>query len=280
VGLLGAHVSIAGGIEKAIRRGEALGCDAIQVFSKNQRQWDAPPLKEASAAVFLKMLEGSTIQEVVVHDSYLINLANPAPGALEKSRTAFLDEMKRADGLGARYLVFHPGSHMKTGEEEGLRRVAESLNVVLDRQPEGRVQLLLETTAGQGNHLGCRFEALATIFSLVENKNRVGVCYDTAHVFEAGYVMRTKEAYDETFSVFDRVVGLDRLRVFHLNDSKSERGSRVDRHEQIGEGFIGLEPFRFLVNDTRFRRHPMILETPGGEDHYRKSLDILRSLIV
>jgi deoxyribonuclease-4 len=279
MGLLGAHVSISGGVEKSPSRGEELGCESIQIFSKNQRQWKAPLLSDASVEAFQNALKDSQIRQVVIHDSYLINLASPDPEALKKSREAFLDEMERADRLGVPYLVFHPGSHMKSGEEEGLRRIAESLNVLLDEQQEGKVQLLLETTAGQGNHLGYRLEQLAEIISLVERKERMGVCYDTAHGFAAGYDIRTEKAYGETFREFDRVIGLDRLEVFHFNDSKSDLGSRVDRHEHIGKGFLGLEPFRFLVNDPRFQDRPMILETPGGDAHYRENLDVLRSLI-
>lgn len=279
MGLLGAHVSISGGVEKSFSRGEELGCDTIQIFSKNQRQWKVSPLSEESLEAFQEAFQKSQIQQVVIHDSYLINLASPDHDGLKKSRDAFLDEMVRADQLSVPYLVFHPGSHMKTGEEEGIHRIAESLNWVLDNHSEGKVCLLLETTAGQGDHLGYRFEQLEKIISLVDAKVRIGVCYDTAHSFEAGYDIRTKKEYEQTFFHFDNVVGLDRIEVFHLNDSKSDLGSRIDRHEQIGLGMLGLDAFRFLVNDIRFRNHPMILETPEGEVYYKKNLELLRSLI-
>ncbi|MBN2029189.1 deoxyribonuclease IV [bacterium] len=279
MGLLGAHVSIGGGLEKSVQCGEELGCESIQIFSKNQRQWKAAPLSDESAALFRSHFQKSDIRSVVIHDSYLINLASPDIHMLNKSRDAFLDEMNRADQLDVPFLVFHPGSHMKTGEEAGLRCIVESLEHVLSKQPDGRVQLLLETTSGQGDHLGYCFEQLAKIISLVSRKDRLGVCYDTSHTFESGYDIRTERVYEETFEQFDRIIGLDLLKVFHLNDSKTDLGSRVDRHENIGEGFLGLEPFRFLVNDRRFVDHPMILETPGGDIFYKKNLELLRSLV-
>ena len=277
MGLLGAHVSISGGVEKSISRGEELECDAIQVFSKNQRQWKAAPLRDDSIRLFRENLSGSRIRGVVIHDSYLINLAHPDGEARKKSLDAFSDEMTRADLLGIPYLVFHPGSHLKSGEEEGIRQIATCLNDVLNAQPDGKVQLLIETTAGQGDHLGYRFEHLAEMIKCVENQERMGICLDTAHVFEAGYDLRSREAYENTFAQFESIIGLDRLKVFHLNDSKSDFGSRVDRHENIGKGLIGEEAFRHLVNDRRFEGHPMVLETPGGDEKYRENLKLLRS---
>lgn len=279
MGLLGAHVSIGGGLEKSIERGEELGCESIQIFSKNQRQWKSAPLSKESAMKFQKDLQNSDIQSAVIHDSYLINLASPEPDMLTKSREAFLDEMVRADQLDIPFLVFHPGSHMKKGEEAGLQRIAESLEYVLSKQPDGHVQLLLETTSGQGDHLGYCFEHLAKIISLVSRKDRLGVCYDTSHTFESGYDIRTENTYEETFKQFDQIIGIDRLKVFHLNDSKTDLGSRVDRHENIGKGFLGLDPFRFLVNDRQFIDHPMILETPGGDVFYKENLELLRSFM-
>jgi len=279
MGLLGAHVSISGGVEKSPLRGEELGCDSIQIFSKNQRQWKSPPISDDVAKIFKKTLKNSKVKQVVIHDSYLINLASPNPESLKKSQEAFLDEMDRADKLGVPYLVFHPGSHMKSGEKAGIRQIAESLNSILRRQLDGKVMLLLETTAGQGDHIGYSFEQLAEIISLIDKKERIGICYDTAHTFEAGYDIRTEETYQQTFEKFDRVLGLNLLRVFHINDSKTDLGSRVDRHENIGRGYLGVEPFRFLVNDQRFQNHPMILETPGGDQFYKENLELLRSLI-
>ena len=279
MGLLGAHVSVGGGVENAPARGRELGCDAIQIFSKNQRQWKSVPLSDEAVREFHRAVDDCEIRKVVVHDSYLINLAHPDPDALKKSLDAFSYEMRRADSLGIPYLVFHPGSHLKTTEAEGIQRIAESLNTVLKNIPENHIMLLLETTAGQGNHLGYRFEQLAEIISLTEQKERVGVCYDTAHSFAAGYDLRTKKTYEQTFKEFDGIVGLNKLKVFHLNDSKGDLGSRIDRHENIGKGFLGMESFRFLVNDSRFREHPMILETPGGDKYYKENLNLLRSLM-
>jgi deoxyribonuclease-4 len=278
MGLLGAHVSISGGIENAPTRGRELGCDVIQIFSKNQRQWHSKPLSEESINLFRNALQTSRIKVALIHDSYLINLGTSDPVMLKKSQEAFADEMIRAEQLNVSYLVFHPGTHKETTETEGIRRIAESLNNVFAKQPQGKVRLLLETTAGMGHTVGYRFEHLAEIISLVKNEDRMGVCFDTAHVFEAGYDFRKSVNYNKTIREFDRIVGLDRLYVFHLNDSKTDLGSRVDRHENIGEGFLGIEPFRFLMNDERFRNHPMILETPEGDDWYKKNLNLLRSL--
>jgi len=279
MGILGAHVSISGGVEKSVERGVLLGCESIQIFSKNQRQWKSPPLSEKSIKCFIEKVIASSIREVVIHDSYLINLASPDSASLKKSREAFYDEMVRADQLKIRYLVFHPGSHMKTSESEGIRRIVESLNWVLSKQPTGQVLLLIENTAGQGDHLGYRFEQLAEMLQGIENRKRMGICFDTAHAFGAGYDIRTQETYKETFHQFEKIIGMENLKAFHLNDSKVEFGSRVDRHDHIGEGKIGLEGFRFLVNDNRFKEVPMILETPGDEDRYVKNLETLRSLI-
>lgn len=279
MGLLGAHVSISGGVENSISRGEELGCDAIQIFSKNQRQWKSSTLSDESVKAFREAFGNSRIKKITIHDSYLINLASPDTEILEKSRRAFLDEMERADRLGVPYLVFHPGSHMKTNEGEGIHRIAESLNYVLTKLPDKRVQLLLETTAGQGDHLGYTFEQLADIIFLIKQKERVGICYDTAHAFAAGYDIRTEKSYEETLTQFEQIVELDHLKVFHLNDSKSDLGSRVDRHENIGKGYLGYRPFQLLVNDSRFKDHAMILETPEGDKYYRDNLTLLRSFI-
>ena len=264
MGVLGAHVSIAGGVENAVLHGLELGCDAIQIFSKNQRQWRSAMLTQTSIDAFRERLDASPISQTVVHDSYLINLASPDPDLLKKSREAFTDEVERAARLGIPYLVFHPGSHKGTDEASGISRIAESVNEALAGAVGDGVALLLETTAGMGDSVGCTFEQLRRIIDLIEKKERMGVCYDTAHAFAAGYDIRTEDAYQETFRLFDDIVGLERLRVFHLNDSKADLGSRVDRHENIGEGYLGETPFRLLVNDSRFADCPMILETPGG----------------
>jgi len=280
MGLLGAHVSISGGVYKAPERGEKLGCESIQIFSKNQMQWKAKPLTSEDAHKFKEELKKTRIKEVVIHDSYLINLGSPEKEKLQMSRDAFLNEMIRAEILGVKYLVFHPGSHMGKGEEVGLKLIAESLNILIDKAKEApNVMLLLETTAGQGSNLGYWFEQLRFIINHVEKKERLGVCFDTAHAFEAGYDISTEEGYEKTFREFDNIIGLERLKVFHLNDSKTPLGSHIDRHEHIGEGMIGLKAFELLVNDERFKNHPMILETPGGEKYYEHNLKVLRGLV-
>jgi len=279
MGLLGAHVSASGGVEKVIGRGEDLFCEAVQIFSKNQRQWKAPPLTEASVAAFKERWSGSTVKEVVIHDSYLINLAHPENDALEKSRSAMTEEVNRAHRLGVSYLVFHPGSHLNTGEKKGLKTIAQSIDFVLDNSDSEDIVLLLETTAGQGSNLGYTFEQLAEVIDESKYESKLGVCFDTAHTFEAGYDFRTPEGYKKVFDEFNRILGIDRLKVFHLNDSKTDLGTKVDRHENIGKGFIGIKLFELLVNDGRFSGIPMILETPGGEEKFRENLSFLRSLI-
>jgi len=280
MGLLGAHVSISGGVYKAPERGKKLGCESIQIFSKNQMQWKAKPLTPEDSQKFKEELRKARIKEVVIHDSYLINLGSPDGEKLQMSRDAFLDEMIRTEILGVKYLVFHPGSHMGKGEEIGLKLIAESLNILIDKAKEAsNVMLLLETTAGQGSNLGYKFEHLKFIMDQVEKKERLGVCFDTAHAFEAGYDISTEEGYERTFKEFDNIIGLEKLKVFHLNDSKTPLGSHIDRHEHIGEGMIGLKAFELLVNDERFKNHPMILETPGGEKYYEYNLKVLRGLV-
>jgi len=279
MGILGAHVSVAGGLDRAFDRAKALSCKAIQIFSKNQRRWKSPPLDAGIVRKFIEKSESSGIDQVVIHDSYLINLAHPDRQRLEQSREAFFDELVRAEQLNVPYLVFHPGSHLNTDEESGIERIAESLNRVLERFPDGQVRILLENTAGQGDHLGYCFEHLAEIRRRVPFPERTGICFDTAHAFAAGYDFRSRKTYEAVFSEFDQLIGLEHLHVFHMNDSRSGLGGRVDRHEQIGKGNLGIRPFDLLVNDTRFRHCPMLLETPGGESCYRDNLNLLRSLI-
>jgi deoxyribonuclease IV len=262
----GAHMSISGGLHKAFGHGERAGCEALQIFSKNQQQWRAKPLTEADIATFKAEHQRCGAWPLVVHDSYLINLATPGDELWEKSIAAFGEELERCAALGIPYLVTHPGAHTGSGEDAGLRREADALNRLFKEGVGGDVLVLLETTAGQGTCLGYRFEHLARLIELVEHQERLGVCVDTCHILAAGYDIRTPEAYTATFAEFDRLVGLDRIKVFHVNDSQKGLGSRVDRHTHIGEGEIGIEGFRALVNDARFVDLPMILETPKGED--------------
>ena len=276
--LLGAHVSIAGGVDKAPRRGRDLTCDCIQIFSKNQSQWRAKPLMEDNIRGFKEGLAENNIGGVLIHSSYLINLASPDEKKHKMSMDAFLDEIDRADQLEVKQFVFHPGSHLGEGEEKGLMKIAESLNVIISSRPGSRVKILLENTAGQGTNLGYRFEHLAMIIELVEDKERMGVCFDTAHGFASGLELRTLEGYEEVWKSFDSIVGLERLKAFHLNDSKKDLNTRVDRHEHIGQGLIGLEAFRMLLNDPRFAGMCMYLETPQGEAEYLENLRVLRAL--
>src|SRR5512145_614625 len=258
----GAHMSIAGGLYKAFGLGERAGCDTIQIFSKNQQQWRAKPLDEQDIARFKAEQLRSGLGPVVVHDSYLINLASPDDTLWEKSIAAFGDELERCALLGIPYLVTHPGAHVGSGEEVGLQREAIALRRLFAAGAGIGVTVLLETTAGQGTCLGYRFEHLARLIELVEFQDRLGICVDTCHLLAAGYEIRTIEGYATTFETFDRIVGLDRIKVFHVNDSQKDLGSRVDRHAHIGEGCIGVEGFSLLVNDSRFSGLPMILETP------------------
>ncbi len=259
---IGAHVSASGGVENAPLNAEKIGARAFALFTKNQRQWKAKPLTEKSIEAFQENLKKVNIsaEQVLPHDSYLINLGHPESEGLQKSRNAFLDEMQRCEQLGLKLLNFHPGAHLKKcSEDDSLATVAESINWVLEKT--AGVTAVIENTAGQGTTLGYRFEHLAAIIDGVEDKSRVGVCLDTCHTFTAGYDLRTSEACDATFAEFERIVGFNYLCGMHLNDSKPELGSRVDRHHSIGMGQIGLECFRYIMNDARFNDIPMILET-------------------
>jgi deoxyribonuclease IV len=263
--LAGAHMSIAGGVHRAFERGLDAGCRTIQIFLKNSNQWKAKPLTEEGRALFKNAQKQSGIRPVLAHDSYLINLASPDKSLQRKSIEAFIEEMERANFLGVPYLVLHPGAHVGSGVEAGIARVADALKHALDAV-EPPVSLVLENTAGQGSSLGHSFEHLAAIMEKIPYPDRIGVCLDTCHLFAAGYDIRTQESYNATMRDFDRLIGVKRIRAFHVNDSKKELGSRVDRHAHIGKGCIGLEAFRCLVNDRRFTRIPKILETPPGPD--------------
>jgi deoxyribonuclease-4 len=258
---LGAHMSIAGGLPRAVDRAQASRCEALQIFTKSAGQWRARPLPPDEIALFRQRIEETGIRPVVAHNSYLINLAAADPVLRRQSIAALAEELDRATVLGLDGLVMHPGSYTTGSEEEGLRLIAEGLaEIFATRRRSARI--LLEHTAGQGTNLGHRFEHLARIIDLLRASSRVGVCLDTCHLLTAGYDLCTPEGYEATFREFDAVVGLRRLHVFHLNDSKRPCGSRVDRHEHIGKGCLGLEPFRRLLNDPRFSGLPMLLETP------------------
>jgi deoxyribonuclease-4 len=266
VPLFGAHFSIAGGLYKAAETARELGCGTVQLFTRNASRWAAKPLAADEITAFRTAVRTAGLQFPTAHDSYLINLAAPGDELWHRSIAAFVDELERAEALGLSYLVTHPGAHVGCGEEAGLARAAAGLDAALDRCPGFRVRVLLETTAGMGTCLGHRFEHLARILERVREPERYDVCLDTCHVFAAGYDLSTDDGYESTFAGFDRVVGLPRLKLFHLNDSMKGVGSRVDRHAGIGLGQIGEPAFRRLVNDPRFVGRPMILETPKEDD--------------
>jgi deoxyribonuclease IV len=275
---VGAHTSASGGVFNAIKNAEAIGAQAFALFTKNQRQWKAKPLDTETIDTFKTMLESSGIapKHILPHDSYLINLGHPEAEKREKSFDAFVDEAERCMQLGLDRLNFHPGSHLKQiSEEQCLDYIAESMNRTLDRT-EG-VTLVLENTAGQGSNLGWKFEHLGHIIDKIEDKSRVGVCIDTCHMFTAGYDIRTKEAYDVSMAQFENLVGFKYLRGMHLNDSKPDLGSHVDRHESIGKGKIGLEAFRYIMNDPRMDDIPLILETID-ETIWAQEIKLLYSL--
>lgn len=257
-------MSIAGGYDRAVRAAHAFGFETVQLFTKNNNQWNAPPLTDAQTDAFRQALEETGVVDPVAHTSYLINMASPDDTLWKRSIDAMVVEVGRCARLGIADLVVHPGAHVGSGEAAGLKRVAEALDRVAEATAESAVTIDLETTAGQGSCLGHRFEHLQAILEMVADRSRLGVCVDTCHIFAAGYSLDTRERYDETVNDLDRTVGLGLVRVWHLNDSLREHASRVDRHAGIGAGRIGLEPFRFLVNDARFRSLPMILETPKG----------------
>jgi deoxyribonuclease-4 len=280
--LLGAHMSIEGGLHRAFERIIAVKGESLQIFSKNQRQWRAPELTPSEINEFIKAWETWGRGPVAVHDSYLINLANPDKAKAGRAVAAFTEEIRRADQLAIPYLIMHPGSHVGSGRETGMQQLTANLDRAFDSTEDARtVTVLLETTAGQGTGLGATFEELAQIINNSSYSKRLGVCFDTCHTFAAGYDISTKEGYEKTFADFDRIIGLERLKFFHLNDSKKELGSRVDRHDHIGKGKIGLQAFRFLMNDPRFANHPMVLETPKEKDLKEdiENLKLLKSLI-
>jgi deoxyribonuclease-4 len=263
--ILGAHQSIAGGYYRAVEIAHANGCGCVQLFTKNTNQWRAKELVDDDVARFQDALKRLEIRHPIAHDSYLINLASPDEALWRKSVDALRVEMLRAERLGIPYVVTHPGAALASSEEAGLARVVQALDEIHQQTPGLRTKCLLETTAGQGTCLGWRFEHLAAILDGAGDPDRLGVCLDTCHVFAAGYPLSTPKQYRATMREFDRVVGLKQIKAIHLNDSKRELGSRVDRHTHIGEGKLGLDAFRLLLNDSRFGKVPMYLETPKGQ---------------
>jgi deoxyribonuclease-4 len=276
-------MSIAGGYHRAVQAAAALHMEACQIFTKNNNQWRAKPLSEPEIRSFRQAVTDSSVRRLLAHTSYLINLASPDADLQRKSIESFVEEMQRAEALGLDGLVTHPGAAVESSAEEGLTRVVAALDEIHRRCPNYRVRILLETTAGQGSSLGHRFEHLAEILNHVKDPDRLGVCVDTCHVFAAGYPLAPAAEYRKTMQAFDSVVGVNKIEAFHVNDSKKPLGSRVDRHEHIGRGELGLEPFRLVLNDRRFRHLPMILETPketeNGVDMDQVNLEALRKLL-
>jgi len=261
--------------------GKTVDCDAIQIFTKSSRQWAAKPYTKEEIELFNLNRKATAITTVIAHDSYLLNLGSPDDALRKRSLGGFIDELERCEILGVSNLVAHPGAHVGAGENEGIKTIARSLDEAHKACPGYHVKVTLEITAGQGSNLGYRFEQIAKMIDATKENDRLKVCFDTEHAFAAGYDIRTQEGYERTFTEFDEAIGIERLAAFHLNDSKKEFNSRVDRHEHIGKGHIGVEAFRFLVNDQRFWGLPMCLETPKGPDlkEDRENLTLLRSLI-
>ncbi len=276
---LGAHMSISGGKDKALTRGGKIGCEAIQIFTGNVRSWASKRLEPTEIKKFKKNRDDFDIWPVMSHNSYLVNLANMDQEKLQKSYAAMIDELTKAEQLGIEYVNMHPGNKNADEEDDAaLLRIVAQINKLLSETSKSNVIILLETTAGQGNDVGYKFEHMSSVIDGVENKERIGVCFDTQHSFAAGYEFRTKEAYENLWDQFDEIVGLKYLQAFHLNDSKSQLASNVDRHEHIGKGEIGKKPFSFFINDKRFKDFPGILETPNGMDNFKRNLDLLKGL--
>ncbi len=271
----GVHQSISAGFDAAVFDAASNGFYCVQIFSANSSRWKNKPISPQAAARFKDALARTGLIAPLIHDSYLINLASPEQELLDKSIEAFTDELVRADALGIKNVVMHPGAAKDDSRENGLERVAKSLDQIFESLPNNQTTVLLETTAGQGTYLGSSFEELAAIIEASSHKERLGVCFDTCHAFAAGYEFRTRETYDELFERFDKIIGFNRLRAFHLNDSVKGLGLHVDRHAHIGYGELGLEPFRMLVNDERFFEIPMYLETPKGETESGEDWDVV-----
>ncbi len=277
--LLGAHMSISGGLQNAIEHGVNTGCTALQIFTRNSNQWKAKHISDEDAETFLAAQKESGISPVVAHTGYLINIAAPDDGIYQRSLAGLIEEIERADKLKIADLVLHPGSPLDQGEEYGMKKIIASLNHCTDKTPDAKTRIALECTAGQGSHLGFKFEQIAAMIDGVENKNRISVCVDTCHIFAAGYDIRTQDTYEATLAAFKKTIGFKYLRVIHLNDSIKPLGSRVDRHTHIGNGEIGKDAFKFIMQDERLDNIPKLLETPKEGENYdsdKKNLAILR----
>jgi deoxyribonuclease IV len=274
--LIGAHTSAAGGAFNALLEGKEIGATTVQLFTANQKQWKGKPLSDEGVFLFKKALEETGLKKIMSHSSYLINLGSPDPESLQKSREGFTQELERCLKLGVTYLNFHPGAALKGSREECLDRIVDSLLLYEEMLRDGETALVLETTAGQGSSVGWKFEEIGYIVERVKKRVPIGVCIDTCHIFAAGYDIRTEEGWEKTLQEFDEIIGLKYLLAFHLNDSKKDFASRADRHEQLGDGKIGLESFRFLMNSKLTREIPKYLETPGGCPFWKKEITLLR----
>jgi len=279
--LLGAHVSIAGGVSEGLIRGKELGCDAIQIFTKSSRQWASKPYTEEEIAAFKRNWRETGIATVIAHDSYLLNLGAPAEPLRKRSVGGFIDELERCEALGVPFLIAHPGAHVGSGEEAGIKTIAKSIDEAHAACKGFTVKIALEVTAGQGSTLGYSLAQMGQIFDAVTETDRLRLCFDTEHAFAAGYDLRSTEGYEQTFAELDKFIGLKRLAAFHMNDSLKPFHSRVDRHQHIGKGFIGIEAFGRIVNDPRFAGIPMCLETEPGEESKDIAADLalLRGLL-
>ena len=279
--IFGAHESIAGGVYKAIERGKQATCDTIQIFNKNNNSWKAAVLKPDDIDKYFKLIDELGVTVATSHTSYLINIASPDKTLFEKSINSLAEEMERCNTLKIPNLILHPGSHVGSGEKAGTKKVGIAINKLFKKLKNNKCTLLLECTAGQGTNLGYKFEQLAEMIDLTENKDHIGVCRDTCHIFSAGYPLIDLKDYKNTMKSFDNIIGLERLKIIHMNDSKKPFGEKKDRHEHIGKGFIGLEGFRNIVNDSRLKNIPLILETPKGDDLKEdiENLKILRGLV-
>ena len=277
--VLGAHVSTSGGIHNSIKNGDDLKCNAIQIFLANPNRWESKPPTEEVIEKFSEAWKASPIQDVIVHDIHLSNLASPKNDVLEKSRLQFKGMMELSQTVGIQHIVTHLGAHLGEGEDFGLKQLSDSFDLLFETSDAPDVVVLLETTAGQGTNLGYCFEHLRDIIGMSKHSDRFGVCLDTCHVFAAGYDIRTESDCDSTFDKFDEIIGLERLKAFHINDAKSEYQSRVDRHEHIGEGNIGTTAFTYILNDSRFAETPLIIETPNMNTMHGKNLTTLRGLV-
>ncbi|MEO0289214.1 MAG: deoxyribonuclease IV [candidate division WOR-3 bacterium] len=274
---LGAHLSVSEGFLKMFETADMIKCSAVQIFAKNQRRWESKFFDLDEIDDFKKGFKSSNVKYVNIHASYLLNLASKDKEIFKKSIDNLVDDLKRAEKLKIDDVVFHPGNHLGEGEEYGIKRVAEGLDIICEKIAYGNI--LLETTAGQGSSIGYRFEHLRDIISKTKYEKRLFVCYDTCHTFEAGYDIRERDVFEKTFESFDRIIGLKKLKLFHLNDSKYDLAMRKDRHEFIGKGFLGLKSFEMLLKDKRFKNHPMVIEVPGDVADYEHDLKILYSLL-